>query len=90
MIVNYACDAVMEHKHEITSLKNAIYKMIYTILKTGEYIPPDLDYIADKMRVLVKSELQLLSIIDEDREIARRKMKQEVRSNIESVINKEN
>lgn len=89
MVVNYTCDAIYDHKQTILSLNNAVQRMIYTILKTGEYVPPDLDYIADKMREILDAENQLLTIINDDREKTRKEFRRIVRRNIREVLKNE-
>ena len=89
MVVNCSCDVVYDHKQTILALNNAVQKMIYTILKTGEYVPPDLDYIADKMRKILDAENQLLATIDEDCERTRQEFRRVVRRNIRDVLKNE-
>ena len=68
------CDsgnAVIDHVHEISSLRNSINQLIYTIQKTGDYYPAELEAIHDLMEQVMVSENKLLKMTEKD--IPRRK-----------------
>lgn len=51
---------ITDHTHEITAYKNAIHSLIFTIRKTGNYTPVDLEYIFEKTNELLKTEKEFL------------------------------
>lgn len=63
------CDTheiVNEHVHEISSLRNAINQLIYTIEKLGDYYPAELEAIHDLMVDVMKSENRFLAMMEKD------------------------
>ena len=56
--LDYEC--ITAHTHEITTYKNAIDLLVFTIVKTGNYVPVDLEYILEKTDQLLKSEKNFL------------------------------
>ena len=54
------CDTshVEQHTAEISSYRNAISQLIYTIKKTSNYTPADLEYIAKYTKEILKSETE--------------------------------
>lgn len=59
-------DAVVDHVHEISSLRNSINQLIYTIQKTGDYYPAELEAIHDLVEELMKSENEFLKMMEKD------------------------
>lgn len=84
------CDyeAILRHTHEITSLRNAINQVIYTIKKTGEYVPADLEFILNKMNEISKSEKEFLSIMLNEKEKNTKAIAREVRKIVREKLSK--
>ena len=62
-VLNYEYEDVIAHNNEITSLRNTINQLVYTIRKTGEYVPADLEYILNKMNEISRSECEFSELM---------------------------
>ena len=82
-------DCVMEHKHEIISYKNAINQLIFTIKKTGNYTPVDLEYIFEKTDKLLELEDKFIEIYQKNNESQRKNIARIVRQIVKNNIEKE-
>lgn len=84
------CDyeAILRHTHEITSLRNAINQLVYTIIKTGEYVPADLEFILNKMNEISKSEKEFLSVMLNEKEKKTKAIAREVRKIVREKLSK--
>lgn len=60
-VLNIDNVCITQHTGEISSLRNAINQLIFTIKKTGNYTPVDLEYILDKTNEMMKSEKEFLN-----------------------------
>ena len=60
-ILNIDNKCITEHTDEISSFRNAINQLIFTIKKTGNYTPLDLEYILEKTKEMMKSEKEFLN-----------------------------
>lgn len=78
-ILKYDYESILQHTHEITSLRNAINQLVYTIKKTGEYVPADLEFILDKMNEISKSEKEFVGFMLNDKEKKTKAISREVR-----------
>ena len=87
-ILNYDYQAIIDHTHEITSLRNAVNQLVYTIKKTGEYVPADLEFILDKMNEISKSENQFVNIMLDDKEKKTKAISKEARKLIREHLKK--
>lgn len=67
-VLNCNYQQIIDHTHEITSLRNAVNQLVYTIKKTGEYVPADLEYILNKMNDISKSENQFINLMLDDKD----------------------
>lgn len=63
-IVPMDLSIVTEHTSVITSYRNAINQLLFTIKKTGNYTPADLEYILEKTRDLLKAENKFLELYE--------------------------
>lgn len=72
-----------DHTHEISSLRNAINQLIYTIVKTGDYYPSELEAIHELMVKIIDSEKNFLQMMDKDWRQKEKLFKKQV----ENVIN---
>lgn len=52
------CDysAVTEHTKQISAIRNAITQLVFTVKKSGCYVPLDLEYILERMKDIFKLE----------------------------------
>lgn len=60
-VINTDTTCITEHTSEISSYRNAINQLVFTIKKTGKYTPADLEYIIEKTNLLLKSEKEFLA-----------------------------
>lgn len=72
-------EKIIDHTHEITSLRNAVNQLVYTIKKSGEYVPADLEYILAKMNDISKSENNFVNIMLDEKEKKTKAIAKEVR-----------
>lgn len=74
---------ITEHTHEISSYKNAVSVLVYTIMKTQNYVPKDLEYILEKTDMILKLEKQFfakhIAFGEGNRKLIRRTVKQVVK-----------
>ena len=73
-----AREEVEEHVHEISSLRNSINQLIYTIEKTGNYYPSELEVIHDLMVEVLNSEKKFLAMMEKDIEDKKKILKKEI------------
>ena len=71
-------DSVEKHTHEISSLRNSINQLIYTIEKTGDYYPAELEAIHGLMVEILESEKKFLAATEKDAEITKKTLKKQV------------
>lgn len=64
-------DVINDHIHEISALRNSINQLIYTIEKTGDYYPAELETIHELMVEIMSSEKSFLTMMEKD--IAKRR-----------------
>ncbi len=84
---DYSC--VTEHTKAITSCKNAIVDLVFTIIKRGTYTPPDLEYIANKINEMLKSEKEFLNLYGKSVESGKRLIVRTVRKVVKENIGKD-
>lgn len=87
-VLNCDYDSISKHTHEITSLRNAINQLVYTIKKTGEYVPADLEYILNKMNEISKSEKEFLGLMIGEKEKKTKAISREARKIVREKISK--
>lgn len=76
-------DIVNEHIHEISSLRNAINQLIYTIQKMGDYHPAYLEDIYELMVKTLSSEKDFLIMMEKDI-LKKRKI---LKTQVKTVVN---
>ncbi len=69
IVLNCDYDQISGHSKEISSLRNVINRLVYTVVKTREYVPADLEYILNKMNEIAKSEGEFLELMLDEKEI---------------------
>lgn len=87
-ILKYDYQSIVEHTHQITSLRNAVNQLVYTIKKTGEYVPADLEYILKKMNEISQSENEFVTLMLDDKENKTKAISQEVRKIVRQQLSK--
>ena len=75
------CDyqQIIDHKNEITALRNAINQLIYTIIKTGDSVPADLEFILKQMNEITKSENSFVNLMLDEQEKKTKAISKEVK-----------
>lgn len=89
-VLKYDYESILKHTHEITSLRNAINQLVYTIKKTGEYVPADLEFILDKMNEISKSEKEFVGFMLNDKEKKTKAISREVRKIVREKLKQKN
>ena len=78
--------SIERHTAEISSYRNAINQLVFTIKKTGNYTPADLEYIVNKTNEVLKTEKEFLNIyknsIESEKKLIARTIRQTVKENI--------
>lgn len=86
-VLKYDYETILQHTHEITALRNAINQLVYTIKKTGEYVPADLEFILDKMNEISKSEKEFVGNMLNDKDKKTKAITREVRKIVRAKLN---
>ena len=81
-------ESIINHTKEISALRNAVNQLVYTIKKTGDYVPADLEYILEKINEISKSENEFLNMMLEDKDAKSKIIRQEVRKIVRNNIKK--
>ncbi len=79
---------ITDHTAQISAYRNAINQMIYTIKKTEDYVPVDIEYILEKTNLMFKSENEFLNLISESINNNRKTIPKEVRKIVNKKITK--
>ena len=69
-IINCTYDEVAAHAKELESYREKINRIAYTIYKTKEYVPTDIDYILEQMNKILQRQkefIQLMSLVKEEK-----------------------
>lgn len=61
--IDVSYSEICEHTQELITKSEVIHRMIYTILKSGEYSPADLEYILERINDIYRSEKLLIQRI---------------------------
>lgn len=84
---DYSC--IERHTAQISAYRNAINQLIFTIKKTGNYTPVDLEYILNKTNEILKSENKFLDmyekLVESEKKLIARTVRQIVRENIKKT-----
>lgn len=77
---------ITDHTAQISACRNAINQLIFTIRKTGSYVPVDIEYILEKTNSMLKSEGEFIDAMiesnDKNRKLIAKKVKTIVNQNI--------
>lgn len=84
----FTCDnsCIVNHTNEISAYRNAINQLIFTIKKTGNYTPVDLEYILEKTNEMLKSEKDFLNIYKKSIESEKKLIARTVRNTIKKRL----
>mgnify|MGYP003300736815 CR=1 FL=1 len=88
-ILNPNDSYIEKHTTEISAHRNAVVQLIFTIKKTGNYTPADLEYIVEKTNEMLKSEKELLNIyrnsVESEKKLIARTIRQLAKNNIQKT-----
>ncbi len=84
---DYSC--VTDHTRVISSCKNAIIDLVFTIIKRGTYTPPDLEYIVNTTNQMLESEKEFLDLYDKSVESEKKLLARTVRKVVKENIEKD-
>ena len=77
-----------EHTRGTTQLRKAINMLVFTIRKSGSYIPVDLEYILKKLNEILKMEGRFLDHCMEMRDMIEKSIANTVRTIVEQHLTK--
>ena len=67
-ILNCTYEEVEAHINELRSKREIINMIAYTIYKTKEYVPPDVDFVLDKLYEIIRSERKFIELMSHAKE----------------------
>lgn len=84
------CDysVVKEHTKQISAIRNVITQLVFTIKKSGCYVPLDLEYILERMKDIFKLENQFLGNILQFENELKSKLEQTVQTVVKEHLAK--
>lgn len=88
-ILNIDTSCITQHTTEISSYRNAINQLIFTIKKTGNYTPADLEYIVNNTNEMLKSEKEFLNIYKNSVESIKKSIARIIRQIVKENIKKD-
>lgn len=59
--LNFDYSAIKNHTDTIISLQNAILHLVFTINRSQQYVPPDLEYILEQITSITNLQKEILS-----------------------------
>lgn len=84
-LIEHDTSCVTKHTTEISSYRNAITQLIFTIKRTGNYTPADLEYIVKNTNDILNSEKEFLNIyrnsVESEKKLIARAIRQIVKKN---------
>ena len=83
---DYSC--VEEHTHQLSVIKNAIIQLTFTIIKSGKYVPADLEYIHDKLKEVFKTEKEFLETYSKSKEREQNLLSKTVKKIVKETLEK--
>lgn len=87
-VINLDNTCITEHTNEISAYRNAINQLIFTIKKTGNYTPVDLEYILEKTNAMLKSEKEFINTyrksIESEKKLVARTVRKTVKKHIQN------
>lgn len=83
-VLNIDDSCVTAHTNEISAYRNAVNQLVFTIKKTGNYTPVDLEYILEKTTEILKSEKIFLNNYSK----AIESNKKLISRNVRGIVNK--
>lgn len=88
-IIKFGPDKIIDnHIAEISALGNGIFQLIYTIQKTGDYFPADLDTICELMQKISESEKSFLQMMEKENLKVRKSLKSQVEATVNERLDK--
>lgn len=81
--------AIVEHTEKLAAIHYAIIQLVFTIRKSGNYAPKDLEYIVAKMNTVLEMENELSQKHSEYVEISRREIRREARRIVRERLEKQ-
>ena len=79
---------ISDHIAEISALRNGIFQLVYTIQKTGDYFPADLDTICELMQRILESEKSFLQMMEKENPKVRKLLKSQVEATVNERLDK--
>ena len=84
LCVNY--DEIERHTHEISEIKSAVNRLIYTLVRSGNYYPADIENILKLLNEINNSEKKLIKLFHRSQPRLRRELEKIVMKNIKNEV----
>lgn len=85
-VIKWDYQQILEHSNKITALQNSVNQLVYTIKKTGTYVPSDLEYILNQMNEIQENEIEFLEMMRVDKAEKTNILKKEIRKIVKEKI----
>lgn len=85
-VINVDNSCITKHTNEISAYRNAINQLVFTIKKTGNYTPVDLEYILEKTNELLKNEKEFLNTYSKSIESEKKLIARTIRNTIKNQL----
>lgn len=84
LYINY--DEIEQHTQEILEIKSLISSLIYTLVRSGNYYPADIENILKRLNEISDSEKKLIKLFQKSQPRLRRELEKIVMKNIEKEV----
>lgn len=84
LLVNY--DEIERHTQEISEIKSAVNCLIYTLVRSGNYYPADVENILKLLSEISDSEKKLIKLFQKSQPRLRRELEKIVAKNIKKEV----
>lgn len=83
LCVNY--DEIEQHTKEISEIKSAMNRLIYTLVRAGNYYPADIENILKLLNEISKSEKKLINLFQKSQPRLRRELEKIISENMKKI-----
>ncbi len=84
LCVNY--DEIEQHTKEISEIKSAVNRLIYTLVRSGNYYPADMESLMKLLNEINESEKKLIKLFQKSQPRLCRELEKIVSKNIENEV----
>ena len=87
--INVSYENLSDHKQRLNTVEQAIIQLIFTIRKTGNYAPKDIEYILEKLNEIFKIQSDISENHNDYVDTAIREIRREARRIVREHLRKE-